>query len=178
VVRAAAGRGPFLALLLLLLGACGGPPTLAELEPAAGPAAPAPAEEARALREGVVLGSRLLGGARARALAPREPPLPEGAGPADRALALGDAAARRALASQQLLELWAHAVDGPEPRDEPEAVRRAQRLLAALGYYEGPLNGRNGPLSTAAIRRFQAIQGLPETGAVTASRLVALRAAL
>ena len=40
------------------------------------------------------------------------------------------------------------------------------------------MTGVNGPLSGAAIRQFQAVRGLPETGDVTTSLLVALRAAL
>jgi Putative peptidoglycan binding domain len=172
-------RGAAVAAVALgLLGGCVAPPPSGEalIRPVAAPADPA--AEAALLRERVVLGKALLGGSLARvSAAPAGGGVAE-EGPVGRARAGAEATARRALAAQELLALWARRAEGPEPRDEPDQVRRAQRLLKALGYYEGPLNGRNGPLSSAAVRRFQAIQGLPETGAVTASLLVALRAAL
>ena len=60
----------------------------------------------------------------------------------------------------------------------PDEVRQAQRLLAALGYHARPIDGMNGPASREAVRRFQAVRGLPETGEITPGLLAALRAAL
>lgn len=151
--------------------------------PAAGPFDPAGA--ALRLRGQVVLGARLLGGSAARAAATPAPPassVPEGdlpVGPLDRARARAAAESGRALAVERLVGLWAR--DGGDPagpggRREPfpDEVRQAQRLLAALGYHARPVDGVNGPASREAVRRFQAVRGLPETGEVTPALLAAL----
>lgn len=41
-----------------------------------------------------------------------------------------------------------------------------QEALAALGYYEGPLDGVIGPMSRLAIANFQADNGLEPTGVI------------
>jgi hypothetical protein len=41
---------------------------------------------------------------------------------------------------------------------------RAQARLARLGYYPGPIDGDFGPMTSRAIRRYQADYGLPVTG--------------
>lgn len=46
----------------------------------------------------------------------------------------------------------------------PEQVRRLQRKLKALGYDPGPVDGRLGPATRRAIRRFQKDSGLEVTG--------------
>ena len=39
-------------------------------------------------------------------------------------------------------------------------------MLTALGFYHGPINGIFGPLTKAAVKRFQAAHGIPQTGYV------------
>lgn len=46
-------------------------------------------------------------------------------------------------------------------------VREAQTLLTDLGYQIGSADGAAGPRTRAAIKQFEAVNGLPETGAVT-----------
>lgn len=43
-------------------------------------------------------------------------------------------------------------------------IARAQRMLAELGHYDSTVDGLYGPGTAAAIRAFQAAQGLPENG--------------
>jgi glucose-6-phosphate dehydrogenase assembly protein OpcA len=56
---------------------------------------------------------------------------------------------------------------------EPEET---QYLLAALGFYNGPIDGILGPQMVAALREFQKKHKLPETGAATQETLSILRA--
>jgi peptidoglycan hydrolase-like protein with peptidoglycan-binding domain/TPR repeat protein len=63
------------------------------------------------------------------------------------------------------------------------AVRALQRRLAGLNYAPGPVDGRYGPLTEQAVRRFQATHGLvvdgidgPTTSAALASAQPVLRA--
>src|SRR3954463_7086617 len=58
------------------------------------------------------------------------------------------------------------------------AVRALQRRLTRLGYAPGPVDGRFGPRTEAAVLAFQTRQGLPADGLVgprTGARLHALR---
>lgn len=57
------------------------------------------------------------------------------------------------------------------------AVRGLQRRLAALGFAPGPIDGRDGPLTTHAVIRFQAAHGLLVDGIVGVQTWRALRAA-
>jgi len=62
-----------------------------------------------------------------------------------------------------------------------QPVRVIQRQLHALGYDPGPIDGVYGPLTGAAVERFQRAEGLPVSGVPgpqTAARLVAPRAGL
>lgn len=49
------------------------------------------------------------------------------------------------------------------PTGAPD-IAEIQEGLAALGYYEGPIDGIAGPVTRAAIGRFQSDNGLPPTG--------------
>ncbi|MGE0847129.1 MAG: peptidoglycan-binding protein [Flavobacteriaceae bacterium] len=61
----------------------------------------------------------------------------------------------------------------PAPQARPVAVGprvvELQKLLAALGYYDGTVDGIAGPRTQAAIRRYEAAEGLVETGDVNAA---------
>jgi peptidoglycan hydrolase-like protein with peptidoglycan-binding domain/tetratricopeptide (TPR) repeat protein len=57
------------------------------------------------------------------------------------------------------------------------AVRAVQRRLASLGYRPGPIDGRYGPRTGAAVVRFQATHGLTADGIAGARTLAALAAA-
>lgn len=46
-------------------------------------------------------------------------------------------------------------------------IIEAQRALAALQYYSGPVDGLVGPAHEEAVRTYQAMNGLPVTGVVT-----------
>jgi peptidoglycan hydrolase-like protein with peptidoglycan-binding domain len=62
-----------------------------------------------------------------------------------------------------------------------QPVRVIQRQLHALGYEPGPVDGVYGPLTAAAVERFQRAEGLAVNGvpgSQTAARLEAARAAL
>jgi len=49
----------------------------------------------------------------------------------------------------------------------PVYTASVQQELARRGYYQGPIDGRLGPETRAAIRRYQQDRGLPVTGDVT-----------
>jgi glucose-6-phosphate dehydrogenase assembly protein OpcA len=55
---------------------------------------------------------------------------------------------------------------------EPEET---QYLLAALGFYKGPIDGILGPQMAAALRQAQVKYGLPETGTATPETVAVLR---
>lgn len=55
---------------------------------------------------------------------------------------------------------------------EPEEF---QQLLAALGFYEGPIDGIHGPMTKAAVQDAQKAYGLPITGRVDPATLAKLR---
>ena len=65
--------------------------------------------------------------------------------------------------------------DAPDHRQENpffeelkrRRIARIQRGLASLGYNPGPADGIFGPKTRAAIRAFQALAGLPVTGAIS-----------
>lgn len=58
------------------------------------------------------------------------------------------------------LSASAHAAEG-------DMLRMSQQRLADLGYYTGRYDGMNGPMTTVALRDFQANNGLPVTGLLT-----------
>ena len=59
----------------------------------------------------------------------------------------------------------------------PDTVLEAQKYLAALGYAPGPLDGRPGRRTAAAVRRFQRDLGLTPTGRISEELLALLKAA-
>jgi len=66
---------------------------------------------------------------------------------------------------------------GTAPATTHEKIARIQHDLAALGYDPGPTDGLLGPKTRAALRAFQAREGLSVTGAVSEDVEVALRSA-
>jgi len=58
------------------------------------------------------------------------------------------------------------------------AVRSLQRSLARLGFFRGPITGFYGPLTSAAVKRFQRSAGLHSDGVWGPKSQAALRAAL
>src|SRR5581483_6658618 len=58
------------------------------------------------------------------------------------------------------------------------AVRSLQRSLARLGFFRGPITGFYGPLTSAAVKRFQRSAGLQSDGVWGPKSQAALRAAL
>ena len=63
---------------------------------------------------------------------------------------------------------------GYEPGGSP-LVGDLQRRLTRMGYGPGPINGRYGPLTERAVRRFQAHRGLPVDGIAGAQTFADLR---
>ena len=76
------------------------------------------------------------------------------------ALAVGGAEAGASATS--LVALGA----GYDKPAEAERVRALQRRLRTLGHRPGPIDGRYGPLTEAAVERFQSARGLPVDGIV------------
>ena len=69
------------------------------------------------------------------------------------------------------------AVDKPEPSEERlERIKALQRQLTWLGFHPGRVDGRYGPQTTEAIRRFQEVRGMPADGVAHPATLSALRA--
>jgi len=52
-------------------------------------------------------------------------------------------------------------------QEAPGLIIEAQRALAALKFYSGPVDGLVGPAHEHAVRNYQATHGLPVTGIVT-----------
>ena len=52
---------------------------------------------------------------------------------------------------------------------EGDAVKDLQKLLASVGFFEGPVNGKFGPLTEAAVIKFQESNGLEADGIVGAA---------
>lgn len=65
--------------------------------------------------------------------------------------------------------------DTPPDLDPARLVRAVQAELARHSFYDGEADGRLGPKTTAAIRRFEQASGLPQTGVVSQGLLAALQ---
>lgn len=87
----------------------------------------------------------------------------------------------REIDEQNLYEQWKSERGGgvtPAAVTTSADVTSAQRLLTALGYYRGPLDGTYGAQTRSGVMQFEASQGLPQTGVVTPSILQRMKAAL
>jgi anion transporter len=60
------------------------------------------------------------------------------------------------------------------PRPEAAVIRQAQERLTQLGFAPGPLDGRLGPQTDSALRRFQAASGVPVSGRLDRATIEAL----
>lgn len=67
-----------------------------------------------------------------------------------------------------------HMIEEERPPPSPEEVVRAQRALAELNLYLGPMDGRLGAETRVALARFQRRAGLPVTGELDPETLEAL----
>lgn len=67
-----------------------------------------------------------------------------------------------------------------KPAENPalRANKGLQQDLTDLGFYSGPINGLYGPVTTAAVRRFQARAGLPTDGIAGPQTMAAINLAL
>ncbi len=87
----------------------------------------------------------------------------------------------------ELHQIWQSYGSAGEYGDFPSAIRattfslivyepeETQQLLAALGYYSGPIDGIVGPRMVAAIKAAQKVHGLPKTGSADESTKAKLR---
>jgi hypothetical protein len=98
----------------------------------------------------------------------------------DRQSQLQKAQVSREIDEQNLYEQWKSERGGATPAAVTTSadVTSAQRLLTALGYYRGPLDGVYGAQTRSGVMQFEASQGLPQTGVVTPSILQQMKAAL
>ncbi len=62
----------------------------------------------------------------------------------------------------------------PSSSYDPSLVRSVQQALNDKGYSAGSVDGRWGPSTEDAVRRFQQASGLPQSGELEHSTLVAL----
>lgn len=67
-----------------------------------------------------------------------------------------------------------------KPAENPtvKANKEIQADLADLGFYSGPINGIYGPVTTAAVKRFQVRAGLPADGIAGPQTMAAVNLAL
>jgi peptidoglycan hydrolase-like protein with peptidoglycan-binding domain len=62
------------------------------------------------------------------------------------------------------------------PGAAPGLVQEAQQALTEKGYYLGPVDGRSGPKTRAAVLAFQRDRGLAQTGSIDSDLIRALKA--
>ena len=79
------------------------------------------------------------------------------------------------LESQRVYQQWGGSHGYGPPPPDPAQVKDAQRMLTALAYYAGPIDGLAGPKTRSAVTTFQQRQGQPATGVVTPGLLDQLR---
>ena len=100
----------------------------------------------------------------------------------DRQSQVQAAQTQKQIADQQAFDQWKAQRDaGTLPQANtgavggPVDVTTAQRLLTALGYYRGPIDGSSGSQTRSAVTQFEQAQGLPATGVVTSSLIDRMR---
>jgi hypothetical protein len=94
---------------------------------------------------------------------------------------LQKAQVQRELEEQNLYEQWKRERGGavtPAAVTGASDVMTAQRLLTALGYYRGPIDGIYGERTRSGIMQFESSQGLPPTGSLTPSIVQRMRSSL
>ena len=94
---------------------------------------------------------------------------------------LQQAQVEREIEEQKLYEEWKRERGGgatPAAVNTQADVMTAQRLLTALGYYRGPIDGIYGGGTRSAVMQFEGSQGLPRTGYLTPSLISTMKAAL
>ena len=87
------------------------------------------------------------------------------------------------IEDQRLFDEWKAQRGGAQTAAIPattssEDVVTAQRLLTALGYYRGPVDGMSGGQTRSAVMQFEQAQGLPQTGVVTPALISRMRSVL
>ena len=192
--RARGGRLGALAAVLALA-ACANPEQgqflvpLDAIEPGAGPIELGEGLEdaPSAIMSAVITGDLLVGGQAAARMA-RAPSVTPAAGPDAEApvIITGDEAALEAqrqaafermtveqrearlrqTEKDMLLEQWMRTRVAPVQMSRDD-VRRAQALLAELGFDPGPIDGLIGPRTRTAVQTFEQAKGLPASGEVT-----------
>jgi peptidoglycan hydrolase-like protein with peptidoglycan-binding domain len=75
-------------------------------------------------------------------------------------------------------ELLRQSAPEPPSNERAERIKALQHQLSWLGLEPGPADGRYGPLTTGAVRRFQKAHDLPVDGIVDRSTADALRASI
>ena len=87
----------------------------------------------------------------------------------------------------ELAQIWESYRESGSKGDFPSATRattftfvvyepeETQRLLADVGFYDGPIDGITGPMTASSIRAAQKAYGLPRTGKPNAELLATLR---
>lgn len=99
----------------------------------------------------------------------------------ERQSALQQEQVKKEIAEQNLYEEWKRERQGgvtPAAIGGTADVMTAQRLLTALGYYRGPIDGVYGARTRSGIMQFEASQGLPQTGSLTPSIVARMRSSL
>jgi peptidoglycan hydrolase-like protein with peptidoglycan-binding domain len=80
------------------------------------------------------------------------------------------------VADERTLDALRNSTPQPSPGRRVERVKELQRQLASLGLSPGPVDGRYGPVTTGAVKRFQEANDLPVHGVADPLTLNALRA--
>lgn len=70
-----------------------------------------------------------------------------------------------------MIERLKRKVLGDTPERESDPVKAAQRALRDRGYDPGPVDGSLGPKTRAAVKDFQAAEGLKGTGRLDADTM-------
>jgi hypothetical protein len=94
---------------------------------------------------------------------------------------LQQAEVQKDIQEKQLYDQWkAERTGGAMPGaiNTPANTSTAQRLLTALGYYRGPIDGVYGPATRSAVMQFEDSQGLPRTGDITPSIVGRMKSAV